>query len=55
LLVRGELIKNTENLDVASEAIVIDSSIMIAIVAIPLIVILFIIMINIRKRKRGES
>jgi sortase A len=55
LLVRGELIQNKKNADVASEAVIVDSSIMIAIVAIPLIVILFIIMINIRKKKRGES
>jgi sortase A len=55
LLVRGELIQSEQNADVASEAIVIDSSILIVIIAVPLIIILFLIMINIRNRKKGNE
>lgn len=55
LLVRGFLRDNTVTADVSNEAVVVDSSIIVPIVAIPLIVILFIVMINIRKMKRGKE
>ena len=55
LLVRGKLIENVINTDVTSEAVVIDSTIIIPIIAIPLMIILFIIMINIRNKKKGKG
>lgn len=55
LLVRGKLIENTINTDITSEAVVIDSAIIIPIIAIPLMIILFIIMINIRNKKKGKG
>jgi sortase A len=56
LLVRGELIQNTaNNTDLASEGIIVNSSIITAIIAIPLIIILFIIMISIKNKKRGKE
>ena len=55
LLVRGFLRDNTINADISSEAIVVDSSIIVPIIAIPLIIILFIVMINIRRMKRGKE
>lgn len=55
LLVRGKLIENVINTDVTSEAVVIDSTIIIPIIAIPLMIILFITMINIRNKKKGKG
>lgn len=55
LLVRGFLRDNIVNVDVSSEAVIIDSNIIVPIIAVPLIVILFIVMINIRKKKRGKE
>lgn len=55
LLVRGKLIENTINTDITSEAVVIDSAIIIPIIAIPVMIILFIIMINIRNKKKGKN
>ena len=55
LLVRGKLIENVINTDVTSEAVVIDSTIIIPIIAIPLMIILFIIMIKIRNKKKGKG
>jgi sortase A len=55
LLVRGELIENTVNTDVVADGVIVDSSTMIAIIAIPLIIILFIIMISIRNKRKGRD
>lgn len=55
LLVRGKLIQNKVSADIASEAAVVDSTITIPIIAIPLIFILFIIMISIRNKKKGND
>jgi len=53
LLVRGFLRDDTVDANISGDAIVIDSNVMIPIISIPLIIILFIIMIKLRKRK-GE-
>lgn len=53
LLVRGYLKHDTIDSNISGDAVVIDSSVMIPIISIPLIIILFIIMIKLRKRK-GE-
>ena len=57
LLVRGYLIDDTVDANISGDAIIIDSSTLIPIIAIPLIIILFIVMINIRriKRRRNEA
>lgn len=55
LLVRGKLIQNVINTDITSEATIVDSTIIIPIIAIPLMIILFIIMINIRNKKKGKG
>jgi len=52
-LVRGFLRDDTVDANISGDAIVIDSNVMIPIISIPLIIILFIIMIKLRKRK-GE-
>lgn len=54
LLVRGELKDDTVDANISGDAIIINSNTIIPIISIPLIIILFIIMISIRK-KRGEK
>ena len=50
LLVRGKLRDNTASSNIASEARFVNSNIIIMIISIPLIIALFILMINLRKR-----
>lgn len=55
LLVRGFLKDDTVDANISGDAIVIDSSMLIPIISIPLIIILFIVMINIRKKRRERE
>lgn len=55
LLVRGELIENSVESDVAADAVVVDSSIITIILSVVLIIMLFIVMINVRKRKERKE
>ena len=57
LLVRGHLIDDTVDSNISGDAVIIDSQALIPIIAIPLIIILFIVMINIRriKGRRNEA
>lgn len=51
LLVRGELVETDVNSDVASDASIIDSSLVIIIMSIPMLIIVFIVMIGLRNKK----
>lgn len=53
LLVRGFLKEDIVDADISGDAIVVDSNMLIPIISIPLIIILFIIMINIRRKRKG--
>ena len=55
LLVRGFLKDDTVDANISGDAVVVDSSMLIPIISIPLITILFIIMINIRRKKKGRE
>ena len=53
LLVRGFLKEDIVDTDISGDAVVVDSNMLIPIISIPLIIILFIIMINIRRKRKG--
>jgi len=53
LLVRGFLKEDIVDADISGDAVVLDSNMLIPIISIPLIIILFIIMINIRRKRKG--
>lgn len=53
LLVRGFLKEDIVDADISEDAVVVDSNMLIPIISIPLIIILFIIMINIRRKRKG--
>ena len=53
LLVRGFLKEDIVDADISGDAVVVDSNMLIPIISIPLIIILFIIMINIRRKRKG--
>lgn len=55
LLVRGFLKDDTVDANISGDAIVVDSSVLIPIISVPLIIILFIIMINIRRKRRENE
>ena len=55
LLVRGFLKDDTVDENISGDAIVVDSSVLIPIISIPLIIILFIVMINIRRKRRENE
>lgn len=55
LLVRGFLKDDTVDANVSGDAVVIDSSLLIPIISIPLITILFIVMISIRRKRKEEE
>lgn len=55
LLVRGELKDDTVDADISGDAIIINSNTLIPIISIPLIIILFIVMISIRRKRRGRE
>lgn len=53
LLVRGFLKEDIVDSNISGDAVVVDSSMLIPIISIPLIIILFIIMITIRRKRKG--
>lgn len=53
LLVRGFLKEDIVDSNISGDAVVVDSNMIIPIISIPLIIILFIIMINIRRKRKG--
>lgn len=55
LLVRGKLIEDVVNTDFTNEAVIIDSSIIIPIIATPLMIIIYIMLISIRNKKKGKE
>ncbi len=55
LLVRGKLVNNLPEYDVAGDAVVVDSNMITIILSSILMIILFIVMINIRKRKEKKE
>ena len=55
LLVRGERLKEVEETEVDSDAVIVDSDMITIILSVILIIIWFVVMINIRRRKEKKE